>query len=78
VGLAEKLNKMDELIELFDKHREYFGLSDCLEEQCEFEDKFNALVCELRGHDIGPDHCGIPEHDLCYRCQRRLVEIEAQ
>jgi len=42
-----------------------------------FEDKFLELICEVKGHAIGPDQCGKPEHDLCYRCRRLRVEIEA-
>ena len=73
----------DKMIELFDEFAEYFGLDDKdfptdqpQKKQCEFEDKFNALICAERGHDIGPDQCGKPEHDYCCRCMRRKTDIE--
>lgn len=69
------------MTELFDEYSEYFGLCDedfpeSQTQQCEFEDKFNALICEYKGHNIGPDQCGKSEHDYCYRCQKRRSEIE--
>lgn len=63
---------MDEFISLFDKYREYFGLNESgyLDKCIEFEDKFCELICKHKGHKLGPDHCGKPEHDLCYRCNK--------
>jgi hypothetical protein len=79
---AETVQRM---AELFDKYREYFGLDDTSfpedgpqRKQCEFEDAFVGLMCSYYGHDIGPDQCGKPEHDLCYRCGRLRVEIETR
>jgi len=73
----------DKMIDLFDKYSEYLGLADTdfpdlnpQALQCEFEDKFNELICEHRGHVIGPDQCGKPEHDLCYRCKKLRVDLE--
>lgn len=42
----------------------------------EYEDLMIEVICELDGHDIGPDQCGIPEHDLCYRCGTLRTQIE--
>lgn len=74
----------DKAIELFWRHQEAFGLcdadfpEDCPQaSQCEFDYSFRRLICEYAGHDIGPDHCGKPEHDYCYRCLRGRVGIEA-
>ncbi len=65
-------------IKLFGQYRDAFGLGDSLDRQCEFEDKFVALICQLQGHEIGPDQCSKPEHDLCYRCQRLRIDIEKE
>lgn len=72
-----------EVIHLFDEYSEFFGLDDAAfpdskpqRMQCDFEYAVNELICKLRGHEIGPDQCGKPEHDLCYRCGKRRVEIE--
>jgi len=71
---------LDEVIQLFEKCRESFGCDDTsdLYEQCEFEDHVCKLICKAVGHDIGPDQCGRPEHDLCYRCRRLRVDIESE
>ena len=73
----------DRAIELFDEYEDYFCLSDAdfpdempQTRQCEYVDKFLALICEAKGHAIGPDQCGIPEHDYCYRCRRLRTDIE--
>ena len=72
-----------QMIKLFDDYTEFLGLSDAefpkdqpQLKQCEFEDKFKELICDYDGHDIGPDQCGIPDHDYCYRCGRMKVDIE--
>jgi hypothetical protein len=76
---------IDRMIDLFNDYAECFGLSDadfpgCAPQhrQCDFEDKFRLLICEHKGHDIGPDQCGKPEHDLCYRCRQLRTEIESK
>lgn len=60
----------DKMIALFEEYKESFGLPspEDREKTCDFEDAFNALICERKGHDIGPDQCNKPEHDYCYRC----------
>jgi hypothetical protein len=60
---------------LFKEYRGSFGMEESSEEQCTFEQKFTELECKLLGHDIGPDQCGIPEHDYCYRCHQLKVDI---
>lgn len=72
------------MIGLFDQYAECFGLCDhqfpnkrFQEQQCEFEEKFNEIVCEFLGHNIGPDQCNKREHDYCYRCSKSRLEIEA-
>lgn len=74
------MTPFDRAVKLFDGYSEWLGLGDyeSLGQQCNFEDAFNKLICDVRGHDIGPDHCGKPEHDLCYRCQRLRVDIEKE
>ena len=78
---------IDEMIELFDKYRDDFGVCNhdfpkgkCQENQCEFEDRFCELICKYMGHTIGPNHRqdqhGKPEHDFCYRCDKLRIEIE--
>jgi hypothetical protein len=76
---------IDRMIDLFTEHAEFFGLTNAdspdknpQDRQCDFEDKFRLLICEHKGHDIGPDQCGKPEHDLCYRCRQLRTEIEAK
>ena len=71
------------MIELFEEYAKDFGLADAeypcenhQERACEFEEKFRELICEYRGHEIGPDQCGKPEHDFCYRCHKLRTEIE--
>ena len=50
--------------------------ADALEEFAKFEDDMVVVLCDIAGkHDIGPDQCGIPEHDLCYACRRSAVEL---
>ena len=72
---------VDEFIELFDEYRENFGLGSdpehhwALSKQCEFEDKFSALICIYKGHDVSPDQCCRPEHDFCYRCGKLASEL---
>lgn len=61
--------------EVFEKYREHLGLASSLDEQCEFEDKFCAVFCDRLGHEFGPDQCGIPEHDLCSRCERLASDL---
>jgi len=70
-------------IELFESVQEYLGLSDARfpvmepqTKQCDYEDAFNELICRYLGHDIEPDQCGKPEHDLCYRCKQLREDIE--
>lgn len=65
------------LKDLFNEYSEYFGLGDdeatCL--QCYYEDEFRSIMCEHEGHNLGPDHCGLPEHDLCYSCNRAASDL---
>lgn len=77
------MKTIDKMIALFDEYSEFFGLTSQNfpkykpeEKQCEFEDKFKELICEYRGHYIGPDQCGKPEHDYCYRCGKLRIELE--
>ncbi len=69
---------IEKMIELFHQYSDDFGIEweECLKSQCEFEDKFNQLICEYKGHEVGPDQCGIPEHDYCCRCRKLRVDIE--
>jgi hypothetical protein len=74
---------IEQMIELFDEYSGYLGLADTnfpemhpQGKQCEFEDRFNELVCKYRGHDIGPDQCGKPEHDFCYRCRQLASSLQ--
>jgi hypothetical protein len=69
---------MNELIALFDSYREYIGDEEETKWQLEFKDKFNAWICRNRGHEIGPDHCLKPEHDLCYRCNRLVSDLKQE
>ena len=76
---------LDRMIKLFVEFRESFGLCDAdfpdmnpQNKQCEFEIKFAEIICDYKGHDIGPDHCCKPEHDLCYRCKKLRVDIERE
>ena len=73
---------VEQMISLFNAYSEDFGLTDAEfpddkpeERQCDFRDKFNALICCHKGHDIGPDQCGKPEHDFCYRCRALRIEL---
>ena len=61
---------MNELEKLFLEYRDCLGFGDLqsLEQQCRFEEALAELICREVGHDFGPDQCGRPEHDLCYRC----------
>lgn len=70
---------IDKMIDLFQRHAEYFGCDseDSLDCQVDFENEFKHLICEHRGHDIGPDQCGNTEHDYCYRCGRLRTKIES-
>lgn len=75
--------KLEEVVELFQTYQEDFGLCDHdfpgeghTDRQCEFEVKFCEWICGVLGHDVGPDQCGKPEHDYCYRCNRMRTEIE--
>ena len=77
------MEKYDKLIELFEEYREHFGLTnkefpemEPQDKQCEFEDKFCELICEIKGHDIISDTCGIPEHDYCFMCNTLKSVIE--
>lgn len=70
----------DRAIEMFMEASELLGCAetdDEKESQAEFEQAFRRLICEYKNHSIGPDACGKPEHDLCYRCNRLRVDIEA-
>ena len=74
---------MNKMIDLFIKYRESFGLDDQedLEKQCKFEDLFAALICEDNGHNMVPDMCGKPEHDICTVCygtREHLTLIEGK
>jgi len=71
-------NVLGEMIALFEHFREAFGNDEYMDEQCVFEDDFCKLICKAVGHDIGPDQCGRPDHDLCYRCRRLRVDIESE
>ncbi len=79
------MNDVNELIALFDKYSDSFGLCDHefpgernQGRQLEFEDEFNAAVCRIRGHEIGPHETGKPEHDLCHRCNRLVSELKTE
>lgn len=74
---------INEVIALFDKYSESFGLSDTdfpkknyQDQACEFEEKFNEWVCKVRGHEFIADQCGKPEHDYCHRCNILKSEFE--
>lgn len=76
---------LSRMIDLFNAKAEFFGLNNAEfptmqpeDEQCEFELKFRELICDYSGHDIGPDQCGKPEHEYCYRCHKLRTELEAQ
>ena len=73
----------DAAIALLAEYSEHFGMADAdfpeddpQEQQCIYEEKFLALICRWKGHEIGPDMCGKPEHDLCYRCRELRVDLE--
>lgn len=68
---------VEKMIALFEEYRASFGLGDqeYLDQQCEFEDQFKHLICEVKGHKLGPDHCNHPEHDICYRCGELASEL---
>jgi hypothetical protein len=73
----------NEVIALYHKHREDFGLCDhdfpgegFGDRQMEFENEFAELICRWKGHRMFQDHCGKPEHDSCANCnltRERLV-----
>lgn len=75
----------NEAIKLFCTYREWFGLNNADEpeykpedKQIEFEDAFSRLICEHRGHQIGPNHWGNidqPDQDICYRCERKKTDL---
>lgn len=74
-----------EFVALFDEYRDYFGLTNAEfpemepeDKQCDYEIKVCELICKYKGHDIGPDQCGKPEHDYCYRCQRMKTDIQSE
>ena len=76
---------LERLVDLFEEYREFFGMANSdfpedkpQDKQCKYEEEFLDILCEYYGHDIGPDQCGKPEHDLCYRCRRRRVDIERE
>lgn len=77
--VAEKLppDPFDRVVELFDKYADHFGLDkpEDREAQCDYEEKLNALVCEVRGHDISPIHSNNRELDRCYRCRELAVDL---
>ncbi len=66
-----------EMISLFRKYADSFGLPDelDLEKQCEFEEAFLKLICKQQGHSLGADQCNKPQHDFCYRCNERASEL---
>jgi len=73
----------DELEAVFWEFSESFGLSDSdfpnsnyQSDQCEFEDKFKAILCRHKGHKLIPDQCGMMPHDFCGVCNVRREEIE--
>lgn len=65
------------MIAEFETIRESLGCDDeeDLTAQADFERQFSSIICSYKGHDIGPDQCNKPEHDLCYRCDRLRVEL---
>ena len=70
--LPDPPDAFDRAVKLFDQYRDYFSMDEKedLQKQYEYEEEFCELVCDIKGHDIGPNHCGKPEHDYCYRCGR--------
>lgn len=47
--------------------------SDKLWEAFSFvEDQVAALLCRVYGHKPERDQCGIPEHDFCFYCKKRM------
>lgn len=71
------MSTTDKMIRLFQEYRGSLGLADDRERsrQCEFEDKFAELICEAKGHDLGPDMYNKPEHDLCYVCDQLASDL---
>lgn len=69
--------RIDEVIKLFLHYRDSLGISDNpdLERAIDFEDKFCEWICSVKGHEIGPDQCGRPEHDLCYVCDQLATKL---
>lgn len=64
----------ERLKQLFSDYQDKFGLAehDDLEAQCDFEEKFQKIVCLVEGHDFVLDQCGFEEHMFCYKCGRAL------
>lgn len=44
----------------------------------ELEARMAAYLCEVYGHDIEDDQCGIPEHRYCVGCGLRETTINDQ
>lgn len=40
------------------------------------EEPVRALICELKGHQVTDDQCGIPEHRYCLVCGVRQPNAE--
>ena len=76
---------LEQLVDLFAVYRKLFGLDNSefpdakpQHKQRDYEQEFLKILCDHYGHDIGSDQCGKPEHDYCYRCMRRRVDIEQE
>ena len=72
---------VDAAISLFDNHKDEFGICDhdapgagIADSQVEFEDKFDHLICELRGHEIVTIEGG----SFCRRCYELDVRTAEQ
>lgn len=80
----DSLNDLESVREfeiLFWVYSEDFGLNDDdhLERQCDYEDKFKDILCRHKGfHDMIPDQCMMPHHDLCALCGITREMIEEQ
>lgn len=53
--------------------RERFGPDVKLRAAVEALD--DDAICAIVGHKIGPDHCGKPEHDYCFRCGEQAAAL---
>jgi hypothetical protein len=79
--MSEPVDTRELWLDVVDRMYDVLGLENLTDEQTNWlvdhiEVPVRALVCQLEGHKVVDDQCGIPEHRYCLICGDRQPNAE--